>query len=204
MGSIKDKKNAIEEDTGWTLLLPGSWCPSISFRLCPRHLHSFKCFFAAICVLRSVSAHAAALLHTCADRRHAAFHFCSAVIDLLLLLLQQIRFWTFAISRGAAALFRLLNPERITGVCVSCFTDKGRFETLIFKLWFSGSVVRFAARSATMFRQHPYVFSILLVTTTFRQSCPGQRSVGALMSLYPFCFFDRRWNPFSAVVDVFL
>jgi hypothetical protein len=55
---------------------------------------------------------------------------------------------------------------------VSCLTDlltdKGRFETLIFKLWFSGSFVRFGARSATMFRQHPYVFSILLVTTTFR------------------------------------
>jgi hypothetical protein len=80
---------------------------------------------------------------------------------------------------------------------VSCLTDlltdKGRFETLIFKLWFSGSFVRFGARSATMFRQHPYVFSILLlVTTTFRQFCPGQRSVGALMSSYPFCFFDRR------------
>ncbi len=70
-------------------------------------------------------------------------------------------------------------------------TDKGRFETLIFNLWFSGSFVRFGARSATMFRQHPYVFSILLLVTTTLH-CPGQRSVGALMSLHPFCFFDRR------------
>jgi hypothetical protein len=116
MGSLTDKKKAIEKDTRWTPLLPGSWCPSISFRLCPRHVYSFKCFFAAICVLRSVSAHAAALLHTCADRRHAVFHLCSALIDFLLLSLQQIRFWTFAISRGAAALFRLLNRERVTGV----------------------------------------------------------------------------------------
>jgi hypothetical protein len=56
--------------------------------------------------------------HTCADRRQLShvFHLCSALIDLLLLLLKRIRFWTFAISRGGAALFRLRNPETITGV----------------------------------------------------------------------------------------
>jgi hypothetical protein len=61
---------------------------------------------------------------------------------------------------------------------VSCVTDlltaRGRFEAPNFKLWFGGSFMRWGARSATMFRQHPYVFSILLlVTTIYVPSCRG-------------------------------
>jgi hypothetical protein len=55
-------------------------------------------------------------------------------------------FCTFVITRGAAALSRLLNLRGSQELRVSCVTDlltkRGRFETPNFQLWFTGSFVR--------------------------------------------------------------